>query len=138
MLHPFFDNLLTIVGNVVGIIYASTLDIPDARALLDQAVQVLLEQVLQRQQRSEDPEHSPAHQLWKLFYTQSAPTMSSTSQSSHIHGFPPSQLDSVFNDDVIESVRKVWRDIMGSDAVDDEFLVFADREGEVDEDEDVF
>jgi hypothetical protein len=50
--------------------------------------------------------------------------------------FPRPSLDLAFDDDVFERVAKVWRRILGTEAEGVEFLRFADREGEVDEDED--
>ncbi|KMU91785.1 hypothetical protein CIHG_09658 [Coccidioides immitis H538.4] len=47
---------------------------------------------------------------------------------SQILVFPSPCLDLEFNDSMIDQVRHVWKDIMGADADENEFLVFENRE----------
>jgi hypothetical protein len=83
--------------------------------------------------------------MWSMYYVQRGPSIQDqeakteppTSPSNDTTLiFPRPSLDLAFDDDVFERVAKVWRQIIGADAEGVEFLVFADREGEADEDED--
>ncbi|KAF1999159.1 hypothetical protein P154DRAFT_621208 [Amniculicola lignicola CBS 123094] len=73
--------------------------------------------------------------LWSIHYEQRAastgPSISTT--NDHIINFPPPSLDLAFDGAVLESVKSIWKKIMGDDA--GEFLVFDDREANIDDDE---
>lgn len=115
---------------MIGVIYASTsLPAPAGHERLEHAVEALLD--------GENTENL-ASVLWSMRYTQrgldSSHTTSreqSTPQSSEggILICPPPSLDLAFDDEFIESVKGMWRAILGSEAVEEAFLRFEDREG---------
>ena len=85
--------------------------------------------------------------LWTLHYTQSS-TLPRPSSSTPTIGrrlpdnvllFPEPSGDSVFDDGVVDRVRRVWNTIRQSfssgDGVEDEFMVFEDREAVGEEDD---
>ncbi|EAS30346.3 rab geranylgeranyl transferase escort protein [Coccidioides immitis RS] len=107
------------------IIYASVLQ-PSSKGhpRIDSAVQQLL--------KSTDP---VAEVLWKMQFTQLGhlgtdilPKDGLAGVDSQILVFPSPCLDLEFNDSMIDQVRHVWKDIMGADADENEFLVFENRE----------
>lgn len=69
--------------------------------------------------------------LWSLAYQQHLDPWGETSEHGHgsdrVLEFLPSSLDLVFDDAIIEDVKRIWQKIMGEDATD--FLVFEEREG---------
>jgi Rab proteins geranylgeranyltransferase component A len=50
--------------------------------------------------------------------------------------FPNPPIDLLFDDTTINHVRDVWTRTLGNDVNLDNFLIFDDREGEVEEDDD--
>lgn len=58
-----------------------------------------------------------------------------TGPCERVLSFPAPSVDLAFDDGTIDRVRRAWTAITGGDADEDEFLVFADREGVDDEDE---
>ncbi|KAL9115633.1 MAG: hypothetical protein Q9227_000001 [Pyrenula ochraceoflavens] len=115
-----------------GIIYASTLssDTSDF-IILDEAVNKLLRAT----------NGSDAHLLWSLHYLQSGRFssdgnvgISRSPASQRILVFPPPSLDLEFDDGIIDSIREVWRIVMGAES-DDEFMMLAPRRRHEDDDE---
>jgi hypothetical protein len=56
-------------------------------------------------------------------------------ESGQILTFPPGSLDLAFDDALVESVKAVWRKIMGAEADDADFLRFEERENIGDDDD---
>jgi hypothetical protein len=56
-------------------------------------------------------------------------------RSGQIISFPPKSLDLAFDDALVDSVKAVWRKIMGAEADDADFLRFEEREN-IGDDED--
>lgn len=104
-----------------GVLYAST-TAPGAAgfALLDRAVLELLHCV------GEEPSPSV---LWSLRYEQSQSALDTPASASPSVGgilrFPQSSLDLAFDDGMLERVKKVWLEIVGSDA--GEFMKFGEQ-----------
>ena len=94
------------------------------RELLGLAVEALLYQV--------DSEESETRVLWNMFYTQ-CDASDTPDETAGRFCFPAPSVDLAFDDRVLEAVRAAWRFALGDEAKDDEFLCFADREGEEDE-----
>lgn len=63
----------------------------------------------------------------------SATSPESTAFHDRLVRFPSSPLDLAFDDIVLDHVKEVWQKIVGDEA--GEFLVFEDREANVDDDE---
>jgi Rab proteins geranylgeranyltransferase component A len=59
-----------------------------------------------------------------------------SADDSHVLTFRSPSLDLVFDDEVFDSVKEAWRLIMGSEANNNEFMVFPDREVGVGGDDD--
>ena len=79
--------------------------------------------------------------LWSMSYVQegraSCPTKASSftqDVSGHVMTFSPASLDLAFDDALLDSVRAVWKKIMGVEADDADFMQFQERAdiGEVD------
>ncbi|KAF2177181.1 hypothetical protein K469DRAFT_378932 [Zopfia rhizophila CBS 207.26] len=78
----------------------------------------------------------PPTVLWSAQYEQRYSAANSSlppSSSEHVLKFPPSSVDLAFDDSILDQVKSVWQKIMGDDA--GEFLVFKDREANVDAEE---
>jgi hypothetical protein len=79
--------------------------------------------------------------LYRLFYEQAG--VKSDSASLDIQGsvatFPSSSLDLAFNDSVLEPVRAAWDMVVGEakDGETAEYMVFEDREGAMDDQDDL-
>lgn len=56
-------------------------------------------------------------------------------ESGQIMTFPQKSLDPAFDDALVDSVKGVWKKIMGSNANDVEFLRFEERENIGDDDD---
>ena len=72
--------------------------------------------------------------LWSMSYFQEGRASSDANIPPLIQGmsgqimiFPPASSDLAFGDALLDSVRAVWRNIMGVEAHDDEFLRFSER-----------
>lgn len=111
----------------LGVLYASTsLGGDDGFQMLRKAIEALLSAV----------EVMPAPViLWSTQYQQRPSSMSALELSSEeqIVCCPPPSLDVAFDDSMLESVKEVWQRIVHKD--DDDFLVFEDREADVDDEE---
>lgn len=76
--------------------------------------------------------------LWSLKYRSKGrsidsgpgPVLSHMSDKAMI--FPPPSIDPVFDDSILENVKKVWKRIMGDEVDDSEFLKFDERGAEDD------
>lgn len=90
--------------------------------MLGLAVEGLLYQV--------DSEESETKVLWNLYYEQSGPTDTPRDKTEGRFCFPASSVDLAFDDQTVETVREAWRFVVGDEASDDDFLQFADRDGE--------
>ncbi|TKA64092.1 hypothetical protein B0A49_07845 [Cryomyces minteri] len=119
--------------NAAGVVYASTATTGlEGSETLDKAVARLLQNV---------GENPTPQVLWSMRYEQSSsvsrplPQMSSagtgnlgqSGSADHVLIFPPSSLDLVFDDSILQRVRSVWEKIMGAEA--EGFMTFEDREG---------
>ncbi|KAF2017445.1 FAD/NAD(P)-binding domain-containing protein [Aaosphaeria arxii CBS 175.79] len=107
-----------------SILYASTSTVGEpGLASLKSAVDALLAIV--------DVTPSPVI-LWTCQYVQQSGGMSQPSSSDQILTFPPAPMDLAFDDSILDQVNEIWSKIMGADA--GEFMVFEDREANLDED----
>lgn len=114
---------------VTGIIYGSiAMSGPEGHAKLERAVDYLLQ--------AEGPQ---AVALWSMRYTQlghlsngKTPATIQT-HSPHIFSFPPSSLDLAFEDETVDMIKEAWVKIVGDEVVDNEFMIFEDREGASDD-----
>lgn len=74
--------------------------------------------------------------IWSLSYSISGPESTSQQEhalsevSPHVFSFVPRPYDLSFPDEVLTSVKQVWKSILGIDAQDDAFLRFDQRETE--------
>ncbi|KAI9838996.1 MAG: hypothetical protein M1819_004204 [Sarea resinae] len=121
------------------ILYASTLDCPDAHALLDEAVSYLVD--------SSSDETAPPQILYSLRYKQQGPESSSTHSVSDLSSLPvsalqtdsdrpakvylfsPPSLDLAFDDRILDAVKQVWKNIIGEEVDESSFMVFEERNG---------
>ncbi|WEW56744.1 Rab proteins geranylgeranyltransferase component A [Emydomyces testavorans] len=107
------------------VIYGSVLQPPEkGQARIDSAVKQLLKTA-----------DLKAQILWKLQFTQLGHLGTEPARGSDLGRisdqllmFSPPCLDLEFNDSMIDQVQHVWKEIMGADVDDAEFLVFEDRE----------
>lgn len=122
-----------------GIVYASVpltvglsrdLELSQAHHRLDDTVASMLRAVT---------ESETAAVLWRLKYTQrhrQSPGSAQMSRSSgNVRTLPTASLGVEFDDSIIELVQSVWEEIIGHDTKDQDFMVFEDREGVGDWDE---
>ena len=72
--------------------------------------------------------------LWSMSYVQKGRASSATKASSftqdvsgHVMNFFPASLDLAYDDALLDSVRAVWRKIMGVEADDADFMQFQER-----------
>lgn len=78
--------------------------------------------------------------IWTLSYACLGPDPSSQQAhawseiSERVLSFAPRPFDIAFPDEVLGSVKEVWKTVVGGDAHDDAFLRFEARETEVDTD----
>jgi hypothetical protein len=113
------------------VIYASTAgQYPAGKQLLDLALDTLLSTI---------DEPSKPEVLWSMSYQQLRSSPSSDPLVSGLGNkvlvFPPLSSDLAFDDAVLDQVESTWRQVLGQEAEGVEFLVFEDREGELDEEE---
>jgi hypothetical protein len=82
--------------------------------------------------------------LWSLQYEQrnrkeerppGPKNLSSEWTTPRLLKFPPPSLDLVFDDGALHAVKWAWLKVMGSEANPAEFLVFPEREGMNDDEE---
>lgn len=113
-----------------GVVYLTTTSTPNAQALLTQALDSFL--------GAASPS-KPVSILTKLEYEQA---VGSSSSGLIVEGpvltFPVPSPSLAFSDAVLAPVRDAWKQILGDEAVDEEYLVFADREGVADDDDDAY
>lgn len=113
---------------MIGLLYASTsLEGKSGFELLQKAVEALLSSV--------DITPAPTV-LWSLQYEHRSgvvPASLHNTSNSRTLNLPGSTLDLAFDDAMLDRVKEVWERIMGDDT--DGFLVFADREANIDDDE---
>ena len=117
-----------------GVIYASTRETSeDSKQSLTDAVEKLLSTA------NEDP---APRILWSMSYNEkdrapstAVPAAFAHDESGQLMVFPQKSLDLAFDDALVDSVKGVWREIMGSNANDVEFLRFEEREGIGDDDD---
>jgi len=133
------EAVLTLLPLFLGIIYAQTsLPQPHAATLLTHATNTLLASL---STPATEPEPTI---LWTLHYTrlhQHPPSSretfstqpSSIPPTSHILTLPSPPSGLALDDSVLRSVREVWARINGGD--DGKFMLFEEREGVGDEDE---
>jgi hypothetical protein len=76
--------------------------------------------------------------LWSMYYQQDG-SLSNNTTLQHgndgIYQFPSPSLDLSFDDEILDQVKTIWELIPNVRNDGEEFLVFSDRKGEIDEDE---
>lgn len=109
-----------------SVLYASTSQLGELGVqLLGRAVDSLLSAV----DTTPQPEV-----LWTLQYEQTPETIaSSVPQTSNSLQLPPSSLDLSFDDSLLTRVKEIYQKIVGDDG--GQFMVFADREGQGDDED---
>jgi hypothetical protein len=122
------DDEATWLTRCSGILYASTsLSDEVGFQLLKKAVDALLSTV--------DVTPTPTV-MWCMQYqqhTNSSTGSAKTPSTGHVLKMSPPSLHLAFEDATLDRVRELWEKIMGDEA--DEFLVFEDRDANVDDDE---
>jgi hypothetical protein len=115
---------------ITGIIYASvTEDDSSARQRLQTSVSDFVETC-----------GASGSNIWSLTYAILGPDPTSQQAhalseiSPHVFSFAPRPNDLSFPDEVLTSVKQVWKSILGVDAQDDAFLRFEERETEAEND----
>lgn len=113
---------------MLGVLYSSiSLSGPEGKSALESAVSKLLQSA----------NASEAKALWSLHYTQLGRSTGDATETqpskvtvhpNNVLIFPPPSLDLAFDDTVLETVKEAWKIVLGDEAVDDEFMVFEDRE----------
>jgi RAB protein geranylgeranyltransferase component A len=108
------------------VLYFTTRTCPSAKALLEAARESLLTAL-------ESPQC-----LYQLYYQQSRGSTSAQSKGTVVR-LPTPSLNLAFDDSTLESVHEAWKMVAGvkSEDMDEEYMVFPDREGgeQYDEDE---
>ncbi|KAH8662079.1 GDP dissociation inhibitor-domain-containing protein [Xylariales sp. PMI_506] len=97
----------------------------NASRSLEQALGLLLE-------ATGDDEISPC--LYKLYYEQSISKRSAVNSPPRF-SFASLPLGLAFNDNNLDDVKAAWKMVMGDDVLEDEYMVFEDREGAEGDDE---
>lgn len=77
-----------------------------------------------------------------MYYVQYGTSVSAKSskhftsdESGYVMRFPPASLDLAFDDGLVDSVKAVWRQVMGVESKDVDFMRFEEREVVGDDDE---
>ncbi|KAL1840843.1 hypothetical protein VTJ49DRAFT_7686 [Mycothermus thermophilus] len=110
-----------------SVLYLTTTATPDAQELLIRALDAFLN-------AASTSAGKEARALTKLEYEQGAGgTNSVLTEEGPVLTFPAPFPSLAFNDSVLDLVRVAWKKILGDEAVDEEYLVFADREGVADD-----
>ncbi|OTB04680.1 hypothetical protein M426DRAFT_150344 [Hypoxylon sp. CI-4A] len=79
--------------------------------------------------------------LYQLRYDQTLSTREpsvTTSGSISTFAFPSPSLSLAFDDESLAAVKDAWKLVMGTDAPEDEYMIFQDREGVGDDDDGVY
>lgn len=106
---------------MIGVVYASTLLAgAEGAELVDAAVSTLLK-------ATASVEDSPPPVLWSMRLEQRSPSKAAEGADKAIHWLPSPALDIVFDDSTLNSVRDLWRKLVGEDVDDDEFMNFPAR-----------
>ncbi|KAI1760937.1 GDP dissociation inhibitor-domain-containing protein [Hypoxylon sp. FL1150] len=77
--------------------------------------------------------------LYKLQYEQSLSAREASSTARNgvtIFTFPSPSLSLAFDDKCLSAVKDAWKLVIGEDASEDEYMIFQDREGVADDDDD--
>lgn len=114
----------------LGVLYLSTIQTPESKALLENTTSALLAALA--------PQDGPAPRcLYQLYYEQQSSNTSTLSGEGRILDFPTLPVSLTFDDATLDPVREVWRRAMGEAAEEDDvqYMVFADREGMDNDDE---
>ena len=106
-------------------LYLTTLATSQSREILDLALQSFLGAL------GQDP---GPECLYKLYYEQAAGSGQPQVGGSTFQ-FPALSLSLAFDDASLSPVREAWAKATGAPADDSEYMVFADREGQMDDDE---
>lgn len=112
-----------------GVLYASTwLKGEHGFRLLQGAVDALLSTI--------DVSSRPTIP-WSMQFGQrtSVPVAETSSADDHVLRFPPPSLDLVFEEKTLDRVKAIWQKIMGDGAEVEQFLVFPERDGAGDQDQ---
>lgn len=101
-----------------SVLYFTTRTCPLAKALLEAALESLLTAL-------ESPQC-----LYQLYYQQSHGSTSIQSKGTLVH-LPAPSLNLAFDDSTLESIHEAWKMVMDGkrEDIDEEYMVFADREG---------
>ena len=114
----------------IGVLYVTSLTTPDIKETLEQALQDLL--------RAVSEEGQIPQCLYELYYEQVGGSLE-TRVSDSIFEFPSSMLSLTFDDTIMSNVQLAWKKVMGDvGAETDEYMVFPDRNGGMDADDDMY
>ena len=105
--------------DMLGVLYLTTLATATSQALLQSALDSLLSAL-------SNGDEAPKC-LYQLYYQQSRGS-SATDTDGHVLELPAPSLSLTFDDSVLETVREAWKAVMGSEAEDQDYMVFSDRE----------
>lgn len=113
-----------------SVLYVTSLTTPDIKETLEQALQDLL--------RAVSEEGQIPQCLYELYYEQVGGSLE-TRVSDSIFEFPSSMLSLTFDDTIMSNVQLAWKKVMGDvGAETDEYMVFPDRNGGMDADDDMY
>ncbi|KAK4151325.1 GDP dissociation inhibitor [Chaetomidium leptoderma] len=109
-----------------SVLYLTTLSTPDAKEVLQQALDAFVGVT--------SDGHPTSQVLYQLQYEQlvGADTFGVEGPVFTLPGLSSSLS---FSDSALEPVHEAWRKVMGDAAVDEEYLIFTDREGAMDDDD---
>lgn len=109
---------------------STSLSAKEAYGILDQAVRQILSTI--------DARPTPIV-LWSMRYTQRASSrtelIANVDESRRIITFPPPHQALTFDDAIIDNVREAWEKITEGDQDRGQFMIFSDREGEMQNDD---
>lgn len=119
----------------LGVIYLTTQTTPQAVRRLESA----LENLLATTTSVESPTTPVC--LYKLQYEQSLSAreaLRTAGDGISTLAFPSPSLNLAFDDGCLGAVQNAWKLVIGEDASDDEYMIFQDREGMADDDDDAY
>ncbi|KAK4200629.1 GDP dissociation inhibitor-domain-containing protein [Triangularia verruculosa] len=108
-----------------SVLYFTTISKPASQDLLQEALDSFLAAVAG---------DTVPQCLYQLQYKQLRSSAQSQASGS-IFDFAPPRPALAFDDSTLQSVHDAWKMVLGDDAIEEEYLTFADREGAMDDDE---
>ncbi|KAI3391336.1 hypothetical protein diail_7508 [Diaporthe ilicicola] len=113
-------------------LYLTTIYTSESKSLLEVSVDSLLAAL------SSEGSSTP-QVLYQLYYEQRSTNSSSLSGGQRIVEFPPSPVSLTLEDSALKPVHEAWKKAMGDQTPEEtlaEYMIFADREGAGDDDDD--